>query len=82
MQPQEKLTHFKYRETIHMLSLVVTHQFGNRGNRHDVANTKRIHEFLGMNSPRFAGSSVTEDPKKSFEVLQKIFTYCMLMLRG
>ncbi|KAK4721360.1 hypothetical protein R3W88_011593 [Solanum pinnatisectum] len=57
-----------------MLSQVVTNQAGKqRGNRQDVADTSRIHEFLRMNSPDFTNSSVTEDPENFVEELQKVF---------
>ena len=36
-------------------------------------NNSRISEFLRMNSTRFTGSSVTEDPNNLMEELQKVF---------
>ncbi|XP_049399898.1 uncharacterized protein LOC125863984 [Solanum stenotomum] len=57
-----------------MLSQVVTNQARQqRGNRQDVVDTSRIHEFLRMNHPYFTGSSVNEDPKNFVEDLQKVF---------
>ncbi|KAK4706937.1 hypothetical protein R3W88_033498 [Solanum pinnatisectum] len=55
-----------------MLSQVVTNQAGkHRENRHKVADTLTIREFLRMNPPSFTGSSVTEDPDNFVEELQK-----------
>ncbi|KAK4721277.1 hypothetical protein R3W88_011510 [Solanum pinnatisectum] len=57
-----------------MLSQVVTNQAGQqRGNRQEVADTSRIHEFLRMNPSNFTGSSVTEDPENFMEKIQKVF---------
>ncbi|WMV09493.1 hypothetical protein MTR67_002878 [Solanum verrucosum] len=54
-----------------MLSQVVTHQVGQqRGNRQEVADTSRIHEFFRMNPPSFTGSSVNEDLENFVEELQ------------
>ena len=44
-----------------------------RGDRHDVADTSRIREFLKMNPPGFIGSSVTEDSENFVEELQFFF---------
>ena len=49
MQPQGKVTYVEFRETMRMLNRVATHQVGKRGNLPEVADTSRIHEFLGMN---------------------------------
>ncbi|WMV23872.1 hypothetical protein MTR67_017257 [Solanum verrucosum] len=56
-----------------MLSQAVTNQVGQRENRHEVADTSRIREFLRMNRPSFNGSSVTKDPKNFIEELRKVF---------
>ena len=36
-------------------------------------DTLRIHEFLGMNQPRFTYSSVRDDPENFIEVHKKFF---------
>ena len=56
-----------------MLYQVATHQVVQRGNRHEVDNTSRIREFLGINPPSFTGACVTADPENCVEVLQKFF---------
>ena len=45
VQPQGEVTHAELCETIWMLCQVATHQVGQRGNRHEVVDTSRIHEF-------------------------------------
>ncbi|KAG5614612.1 hypothetical protein H5410_014436 [Solanum commersonii] len=65
MQPQGEITNDEFRETIRMLSQVVTNQEG--------ADTSRIREFLRMNPSSFTGSSTTEDPENSIEELKKVF---------
>ena len=73
VQPQGKVMHAEFCETIRRLCQVATYQVGQRGNRHEVADTSRNFEFLGINPPSFTCSSVIEDPENFVEVLQKSF---------
>ncbi|WMV45267.1 hypothetical protein MTR67_038652 [Solanum verrucosum] len=74
VQPQEEVTNVEFPEAIRMLSKDVTNQAGKqRANRHEVAETSRICEFLRMNLSSFTSSSVTEDPENFVEELQKVF---------
>ncbi|KAK4727344.1 hypothetical protein R3W88_032261 [Solanum pinnatisectum] len=64
VQSQGEVTNAEFRETIQMLSQVVTNQVGKqRGARQEVADTSRIRELLRMNPPSFTGSSTSEDPE-------------------
>ena len=56
-----------------MLCQVVTHQVGQRGNPHEVVDSSRIRELLGIYPPSFTSSCVTEDPENFVEVNKKIF---------
>ncbi|XP_049342920.1 uncharacterized protein LOC125807249 [Solanum verrucosum] len=73
VRPQGEVTNAEFRETIWMLSQVVTYQVGQRGKRQEVANTSRVRELLRMNPPSFTSSSVTEDLDNFIEELKRLF---------
>ena len=66
-QPKGYVTNYKFRESIRMLSQVVTNQVGQqRGVRQESAETSGIHEFLRINPPSFTGSSTSDNPENFF----------------
>ena len=73
MQPQGEVTNDEFRDTIRMLSQVVTNQVcQSKGYRQGGDYTLRIQEFIRVNPLGFTGSSTTEDLEKFTEEPNKV----------
>ncbi|XP_049352722.1 uncharacterized protein LOC125817213 [Solanum verrucosum] len=72
VQTQEEIKYVDFRETIRMLSQVVTYHVGQRDNRHEVVDTSTILELLRMNPPSVTGSSISENPENFIEELKRM----------